>query len=327
MNDSGKPKGASTDTGAVDINGDEPVTERQAPKATPNDEPLGPAPWDRCGPTPQVPAEATKKLTKPLLPPEDVLPFGVSPPAVLDVKGNFEKWAYVAAKLIKRSDDERKQILRELKLEKIWKGAHDHWSAVLAQEVLLERDEYSEKYRKICAAEMHRRRNGTDTDAPTSGGPFIAVQPNERDAGGDADSEETQKIRAKVGPTAEKLLRPRRDFIRELAPPDIEPQTLVQGQSATAAQDMRHVADMLQTANAALDWPVEKFAKMCAELDHQAAKKALVAANYGLRGEALEVVRAGWQQRLETDAGLRSRWSDLVEFYLRELKKREDQNK
>ncbi len=115
------------------------------------------------------------------------------------------------------------------------------------------------------------------------------------------------------------LAQPTVGLVDKLAPADIRPVTMQPGQQATAPQNLQQVASAVKAANAALGWPVEKFARFCAEIDEDPTRHELIAAQYGLRGEAVEFVREGWQERLGADVSLRERWSSLVAQYRQQL--------
>ncbi len=283
----------------------------------------GQAPWDRehSKPDYQRPAGKTLLGFRPEVPDGEVLPFEDPDAGPPDVVNDFETWARVSARLLKRKPKERKQILAELELEFIWPDANERWSAVLAQEVVDERDRRTKQYGAICAEEMKRRRSGADKkdEQPSSfikSRPKSRVKPAPRRPAGE-DGPPTVRRPQMVGSTV--VQEPTIDFIDRLAPPDIQPETPQPGQQSTAAQDMRHVTSAIQAANVALEWPIEKFAKFCAEMDHEPNRHQLIAAHYGLRDEAIEFVREGWQERLDADAELSEQWATLVAQYRRHL--------
>ncbi len=291
----------------------------------------GQAPWDR--PRAKMPAQRRPGKTLLGFNPEvtdgEVLPFEVPQTGPPDVENDFEAWATVAAKLLKRSPVEQRRILTELELVYLWPQANDQWSAVLAQDFVDERDTRSRRYCVICAEEMKRRRVGPDK-ADGDDRPRRFIQPNPK-----ADKARTRskptRAECEDGPPTEKKppkmigpvasQEPTIGFIDRLAPKDIQPQTPRPGQESTAAQDMRNVASAVQAANEALCWPLEKFAKFCAEIDHEPERIQLIAAHYGIRGEAIEFVREGWQERLDSEPDLREQWSRLVARHRQQIQR------
>ncbi len=283
----------------------------------------GRAPWDRPPPqvAHQVPEGKTMAGFNPAMMGDHVLPFKSTPdPGPPDVHNDFEVWASVSAKLLKRSASEQQRILDDLALGDIWTRANDRWSAALAEDFIAERDTRPKHYSAVCAEEMKRRRAGAD-ELEAQQPSFIQVEPRVGEVaihtelvGGEDDEPPTMarppQMIGPLGPDG-----PRIDFIDRLAPPDIQPEAPKPGQKSTEAQDMRSVSAALRAANKALSWPVEKFAELCAEIDHDPERTTLIAANYGLRGEAIDFVREGWQERLAADPRLHQQWSELVARY------------
>jgi len=276
-----------------------------------------------------------------------------------DVENDFAAWATVAARLLKRSPEERAQILRELRVrEPVWQRANQYWTAVLAQDVSAERTERPERFRKICAEQMRQRQAAsepTPAAAATSTGEFRKLPRTQQMAavpaeGSPAAEDFRQRLVTPLVPAAategaaaterddaaapsappEDLspveaqhLGPAKDFVANLAPRDLSPKPPMPGQQVTADKDMKPVVQMLDRARSALDWPVEKYAKFCAELHGYPDKSELVAAQYGLRGQVvIDFVLKSWNERLEKDEALKQKWRELVAVYTEDIERR-----
>jgi hypothetical protein len=107
------------------------------------------------------------------------------------------------------------------------------------------------------------------------------------------------------------------------APPEsVEPTTeLASLRQTVDSLDVTDIAAALEATTAALAWPVEKYAWLCAELSHAPARAEHVWALHGLEEEqAQRAVREGWRDRLEADADLRAEHQRLLEHYLEVLR-------
>jgi hypothetical protein len=75
-------------------------------------------------------------------------------------------------------------------------------------------------------------------------------------------------------------------------------------------------------AEEAIEWPVEKYAWLCAELAEDPERAADVWSSHGLDEEARELVRDAWDKRLERDGRLREQHRTLVERFRKMLSAR-----
>ena len=74
--------------------------------------------------------------------------------------------------------------------------------------------------------------------------------------------------------------------------------------------------DELEAAEDALSWPIEKYAWLCAELEHAPNRAEDVWGNHGLGAQGVRrAVRRAWDKRLERDEELRARHDQLVKRY------------
>lgn len=270
-------------------------------------------------------------------------PGGAAPAKPPDVLGSFGAWATVAARLLKRSRADKQRILDELDVWHVWQDANERWSAVLARDVTAERQNHIEHYRRVCAEEMKRRgapRQVSAMPATTQPLDLRAVQAAMRKGAGSGTPYPDDDFRRglmsprpapptdeSAGPAspvpapeipaaAVELLGPPESFRSGLAPADIRPQAPQPGQQGTADMPLTETVNILRAAKAALGWPVEQYAKLCAELETDPDKLELTAARYGLRGAmVVDFVQRGWQKRFADDAALAARWKEAKGAY------------
>lgn len=89
-----------------------------------------------------------------------------------NVEEVFEAWAHVAARVRKRSREERETILSGLGIGPEWDAVHEMWSKRLNEDILANRMDRPQRYARICREEQQRR-NRTGA-GPTSGAPETA---------------------------------------------------------------------------------------------------------------------------------------------------------
>jgi hypothetical protein len=259
-----------------------------------------------------------------------------------DVLGSFGAWAAVSARLLKRPRAHKERILDELGIRHVWPDASERWSAALAGDVAAERLDRLEQYRRLCAEEMKRR--GAPRPAPAMPATTQPLDLREARAalGGGAGARSpypeadfrsrlmsprpappaeeaaAPAVPAPAGPVraAIELVGPPESFRAALAPADIQPRAPQPGQKATGDMPMAETVNVLRAAKAALDWPVERYARLCAELEADPGKRELTAARHGLRGEmVVDFVQRGWQKRFAADPALAARCKEMVAAY------------
>ena len=89
--------------------------------------------------------------------------------AVANLKHDFEAWAAVSARLLKRNEEERSAIIDNLELSDVWAEADEHWSQQISAGVSADDMRLANRYGEICAVEILARRaaGGTQTARPT----------------------------------------------------------------------------------------------------------------------------------------------------------------
>ncbi|MRG93027.1 hypothetical protein [Polyangium spumosum] len=71
----------------------------------------------------------------------------------------FERWADISARLLRRSPEERLDILEELEIDPAdWSKNELHWAMALSRDADVDRQDRMELYAAKCLAEMNRRR-------------------------------------------------------------------------------------------------------------------------------------------------------------------------
>ncbi len=270
-----------------------------------------------------------------MFPPKD------EPPKVVE---DFDAWAAVSARLMKRSDEEKQQILEGMWVVDEWLEAEKKWNRALADDLPTEDRKLFSRYQSIIGKELERRKKGEEyLDLSDLGpAPVIEAKPKpeaERDfrqglvvpAVAPPDEQLMQQAHTLVlGPRAPSQTasngvqtaeadrpptgKPAQDnFVGRLAPPDIQPVAPGADQVHTAPANYAGVHDSLQTAQSALSWPVEKYAQFCAELNAAPKRSKVICADYGIRGDLmLDHIHDVWKKRFAADEQLHVKWAELV---------------
>ncbi len=253
-----------------------------------------------------------------------------------DVVNDFDVWAMVSARLLKRSAQEKQTILEQLLLDRAWDEANDHWLEVLAQDLVADRKDRIHRYHQLCSEELEKRpetlvsRTGDETQQDEDFRTELlhripqAVRDSEIRGGSENDPPPpTVPLPKAVSEKAQALLGPNKDFVARLAPADIQPKVPTSEQQITTNKGLGDATDAIRAAKSALQWPVEKYAKLCAELQLSPKRKTLIAATYGLRGQALiDYVHEGWHERLDKEEELRAEYKKLVTLFRYDIEKR-----
>lgn len=88
----------------------------------------------------------------------------------------FERWAELSARLLKRSRDERLDILEEHEVDPLeWDRSERHWVAQLADDLDRGDEDRADRYAARCAEEMRRREGKPDETVPAE--PAITAPP------------------------------------------------------------------------------------------------------------------------------------------------------
>ena len=75
----------------------------------------------------------------------------------MHVQNDFEAWARVADKLLQRTPEEQRALLRALSIERAFALANEHWSATLRADLRCRRYERPQRFGRLCAEELARR--------------------------------------------------------------------------------------------------------------------------------------------------------------------------
>lgn len=85
-------------------------------------------------------------------------------PAAMD----FDAWAVLSARLLKRSKEERREILRAAEIDAAaWERWDVHFNTLLSEDLSEDRAERPLRYGEICAAEMRRRKEEAAAPPPS----------------------------------------------------------------------------------------------------------------------------------------------------------------
>ena len=79
--------------------------------------------------------------------------------ATPDVQGDFEAWATVSARLLKRTDEQCSGILSQLGIAQSWPAANASWIKVMCNDMASGHLERVQRYGELCAAELAQRRS------------------------------------------------------------------------------------------------------------------------------------------------------------------------
>ena len=233
-----------------------------------------------------------------------------------DVEHDFEAWAAVSARLLKRSADERAAVLTDLALASVWAGADAHWRRCIADDVAADRDERPARYSAVCAEEMLRRRREAGEPPPGQASNRRAAAADFRHAAMYGASERDGPLAPPRRPSDE-----RGSFVDDLAPPGHTPLPPMPNQERTAGSDLATARHDALLAAQAVSWPVERYARYRAELEAFPDKTDLVCANYGLApAVARAFVADAWVRRLDADPALRERFERLVRESIGQLR-------
>jgi len=80
---------------------------------------------------------------------------------------DFDAWAALCARMVRRGEDERRAILAEQGVEpEVWRRCDEHHAATLAHDAAEGEGTLAKRYGALCAAEMQRRRSALSAPAP-----------------------------------------------------------------------------------------------------------------------------------------------------------------
>jgi len=82
-------------------------------------------------------------------------------PTEADLQSNFDAWAAVSVRLVKRTEAEATAILAQLGLSRCWPEADQIWQKALCNDIESGRQQRLSRYAELCAAELAARRQGS----------------------------------------------------------------------------------------------------------------------------------------------------------------------
>jgi hypothetical protein len=232
------------------------------------------------------------------------MPHTVPPPPPTDdealtIDADFDTWARVSARMLRRSVAERARAIHDAGLDATWKQIDDHWSALLSRDVGEGRIDRVDRYASICHEELASRDNSVD---PTPS-PLDRLVPPER-------RELSSQLLSETPP-----------FARDLATEDATANPGARTKTDTDVQIDDDVRDGMLAAEEAMAWPLEKYAWLCAELAHAPDRVEHVWALHGLMTDAVRrAVETAWRRRLDNDAELEGKHDELVSRYTNVLR-------
>jgi len=252
-----------------------------------------------------------------------------------DVVNDFEAWATVSAQLYDRTEDEAQQILEGLGIAEVWDNADAGWAKAVAGDISELRLERVERLGATYARELQRRPPlSSDFRHQATYGQAQQSKPAAKQIGGvpfssdPDDREPTKKMRVKdveahlaarglvdvaKQPSAEPS-KPRFTAAFALDEPVAQPKP---GQSRTHT-NVTAVGDAIEAAEAALEWPVERWARYQAELAAGDEEADVVHERYGLMARASRNhVTKVWAARFSADEALAARYQALLASWRR----------
>jgi hypothetical protein len=216
---------------------------------------------------------------------------------------DFIAWARLSAQMFRRNVAERARIVHDAGVDQEWRDLDARWFDALADDLAQGKLERLERYLSLCKA-TRREREAAGEQIPS------------------LIDEKLRHVSSRPPPPRRSALADRASgdsvtppFARPLSPPGTRPAPPRPGQSTTAVfkQDLR---DAIATGEAAAEWPVERYAWLCAELEIAPERRAAIWTAHELGGElAADAVHGIWDIKLAADADLRRKHGELVGRY------------
>jgi hypothetical protein len=190
----------------------------------------------------------------------------------------FKRWAKLSARLFRRSVAMRAALIHEAGLDENWTEVDNYWFRELEGD--LERGEIARLEQYVQLIEQERLKRVRDDEEVPS--PLDEIFPPEQ------------------YPDA-----PR---------PKLDSATPASGTSSS--QPPQSGVDPRKAAAEAMSWPLEKYAWLCAELEHAPSRAEHVWSLHGLADEeARRLVQKAWDEQLEDDEEVKQEHSKLVDRY------------
>lgn len=241
---------------------------------------------------------------------------------------SFEQWAEVAALLLERTSKERLRILERFSIDpEVWREADLWYSARLAEEIGKGIFERADVYAQHCVKAAKARAEAK----PNKGGEARSGAP--KALGSTAMAFDITKF----GPALP--FKPELPAAQALA--SAEWHAALQGKASgkpaqpiAMTEDVRVIAEPIlpfEAENASGDiavdipppeeFPLERYASLCVELDMEPERALEVLARYGVKPEQKKPLDAFWAGRFEGDAGQRQAFQQAKTVYVEWLMK------
>lgn len=263
----------------------------------------------------------------------------------------FERWAAVSARLLKRSRDERLDMLEENEIDPLdWASADRYWVEMLAEDLDRGDDTRASHYAKVCAEELRRRERPETPSAPEPKpepkaaeppAPPVAVVPA---APAPIELAPTAPPAAAlpVAPPAVVKTPPRLDMtapafvapvrgealpfgdkpsldLSEPSPP--QPKTGISGETLPLQVNLKAMALPFMQGKgeaqaAAPTMTLDAYASLCAELAAQPEKRGEVLVRYRVAEDAaLNALHASWQKQFAAQPQMRAEWQSKYDAF------------
>ncbi len=220
-----------------------------------------------------------------------------------DVLEDFDEWAKVSVKLLKRTDEQAELIIEQLGLYQVWTDAKIKWSGIMARDAAAGKRDRFERFNALWLAEAKRRE---EQESPED-----SADPTEDFRQRLQQCRPSGPSKPEVVPTAPS--DPQVGFAERLAPPGHAPRPPAPGQSTTVQGTPSDTRNVIKTTREMLAWPVERYAELCVALEQYSGKTKLLCTNFGIESPmALDFVKSKWQERLDKEPALHKRWVKAV---------------
>ncbi len=234
-------------------------------------------------------------------------------PKVLD---SFDDWALLSARTGSLDSSERRAVLEQLDIADDFHEANRHWSGVIGEELAVDGERpHMERYQRVCQKELERQRSGADSIDLSDLGPPPSGAPASELARGPLTFR--TKLMQGLGLEGPDEAEPQTVRVEHKALTGDEAAVVLPAAAQTSTLASSLADSTLTDARAALKWPVDKYAKFCAELDAPEADTAVVCASYSLDPARVVFVRDAWERRLAANPELQARWVELTLQYQR----------
>jgi hypothetical protein len=228
---------------------------------------------------------------------------GASDDSHADPSEDFEAWARLSASMLRRTIVERARLVHQAGLARSWRDLDARCFDVLAEDVAAGRLERLDRYLALCEAALRERRaSGEQVPSPLD--------------------EQFAPVPNPSAPTARRISESATPpLARDLPPAGLRPPAPKPNQSSTAVfrQELRGA---LAVGQEAASWPLEQYARFCAELEVDPGQRDAIWAAHGIGSAvAAEAVHGVWQSQFDDDAELESRHRELVAQFLAALRR------